>query len=263
MILRIFTISRVVWLEMIRRKDLYVLLILMGTLLFVLLSLNVFGLGAVVRYVMDVGLLFAWLFSIILVVTATARQLPQEESKRTIFPLLAKPVTRGELLLGKWLGAWTATVGATLVFYILVVIVMQLRGGATDPVPLFQGFVLHAVALAVLSAAALLFSTRMNFDAAASCAFILAAACFVVAPRVPEMLVYAQGPAGTALLALYYALPHMELFDLRMRMVHEWGAVPAGTFAEVLVYGMIWTVLLLALSWLAYRRKPLRRGAVG
>lgn len=259
---RILTIAHVVWLEMIRRKDLYVLLILMGVLLFVLLSLNVFGLGGVVRYVMDVGLLFAWLFSVILIVSASARQLPQEESRRTIYPLLAKPVTRGELLIGKWLGVWSATVAATLVFYGLVLAVLYLRGGTTEAATLAQGFVLHAVALGLLGAASMLFSTRMNFDAAATCSYILAAACFVVAPRVPEMLVYQQGIAATILLALYYALPHLELFDLRMRMVHAWGPVSADVFVTVLVYGIIWTVLFLVLAWLAYRRKPLRRGAV-
>ncbi len=258
---RIATLAFVVWLEMIRRKDLYVLLILLGVLLFVLLSLNVFGLGGVVRYATDVGLLFAWLFSIILTVSAAARQLPQEESKRTIYPLLARPVTRGEVLLGKWLGAWTAAVAATFVFYALVVGVVFLRGGTMHPVTLAQGFILHMAALAVLGAAAMLFSTRMNFDAAAACTYILVAACFILAPRVPEMLVYQSGAAGAVLFALYYALPHLELFDLRMRMVHDWGPIPLSVWLTVLAYGLVWSALLLAAAWLAYRRKPLRRGA--
>ena len=42
---RILAITRTVWLEMIRRKDLYVLLILLVTLLFILMSLNIFGDG--------------------------------------------------------------------------------------------------------------------------------------------------------------------------------------------------------------------------
>lgn len=260
--MRIFTIAHIVWLEMIRRKDLYVLLILMSALLFVLLSLNVFGLGGVVRYVMDVGLLFSWLFSVILMVSASARQLPQEESRRTIYPLLAKPITRGELLVGKWMGAWSATVAATMLFYGLVLAVLHLRGGTTEAATLAQGFVLHAIGLGWLGAASMLFSTRMNFDAAATCSYILAAACFFVAPRVPEMLVYQQGVAATLLLALYYALPHLELFDLRIRMVHAWGPVSAEVFITVLLYGIVWTVLFLVLAWLAYRRKPLRRGTV-
>ncbi|MBU1694112.1 MAG: ABC transporter permease subunit, partial [Verrucomicrobia bacterium] len=106
---RALIIARVVWLDMLRRKDLYVMAILLLTLLFVLMSLNLFGLGAVIRYILDVGLLLAWLFSLVLVVGLAARQLPREESRGTIFPLLAKPVTRGELLLGKWLGSWTAS----------------------------------------------------------------------------------------------------------------------------------------------------------
>jgi hypothetical protein len=36
------------------------------------------------------------------------------------YPLLAKPITRAELILGKWLGTWTAPVVATLLFYALI-----------------------------------------------------------------------------------------------------------------------------------------------
>lgn len=262
MMRRVAIMAWVVCLEIIRRKDVYVLLILLGALLFVLLSLNVFGLGGVVRYVMDVGLLFAWLFSLILGVTSAARQLPREESSRTIFPLLAKPVTRGELVIGKWLGAWISTVVATGVFYALVVAVTKLRGGEVSYVTLWQGFTLHGLALAMVGALAIWLSARLNFDAATACSLIFIGACFFVAPRVPEMLVYEQGPAANALLALYYALPHLELLDLRMRIVHMWGRLPWRVFAMLTGYGLVWTVLLLTLAWLAYRRKPLRRGVI-
>ena len=164
---RILSIARTVWLEMLRKKDAYVLLILLGALLVILVSLNVFGLGGVVRYVADTGFLMAWLFGWILAVNISSRQLPQEETGGTIFPLLAKPITRIELIMGKWLGATGTVCLAVLAFYCLVAAVVTGRGGALDPLVLIQGYALHAVALAVMSAIALTFSTRMNHDAAA------------------------------------------------------------------------------------------------
>ncbi|MBU1908432.1 MAG: ABC transporter permease [Verrucomicrobia bacterium] len=259
---RALIIARVVWLDMLRRKDLYVMAILLLTLLFVLMSLNLFGLGAVIRYILDVGLLLAWLFSLVLVVGLAARQLPREESRGTIFPLLAKPVTRGELLLGKWLGSWTASVFATLAFYLLILLLVALRGGTVDRVCLVQALGLHATALALVGALALALSTRMTYGAAAAMTYVACAAGFLVAPAVPELLAHEPGPSGAALMVLYYALPHLELFDLRQRLIHDWGPVSWPDAAGIAVYGLVWAAILLILAWLAYRKKRFRRGAV-
>ncbi len=258
--IRIRAIARVVWLEMLRRKDLYVLLILLGALLAALLSVNAFGLGAVVRYLIDVGLLFAWVFSVILTVGLAGRQLPQEESRRTIYPLLAKPVTRREVLLGKWLGAWSAAAAATLLFYALVLGVALARGARFDPACLAEAVLLHLTALAAIAALTLALTTRLTGDAATTLAYVVCAAALTIAPSAPRLLAKAEGFAAGGLLALYYALPHFELFDLRQRLTHDWGPAPGGTVAAVLAYGAVWTALFLLLAWMGYRRKRFRRG---
>jgi ABC-type transport system involved in multi-copper enzyme maturation permease subunit len=261
--IRILTIAWTVWLEMIRRKDLYVLLILLLALLFVLMSLNIFGLGAVVRYVADVGLLFAWIFSIVLSVSMAARHLPQEEAKGTIYPLLAKPITRAELIVGKWLGTWTAPAVATLLFYVMIFSTVIVRGGTFDRVCLAQAILLHITVLSCVSAIALAMSTRMTYGAAASMAYVFIAAAFAITPRVPELVVQEKGFSVNALLALYYGLPHFELFDLRQRVVHDWGPAPWGVVLQVFAYGVLWTAILLLVSWLSYRKKRFQRGSAG
>ena len=258
---RILVIARVVWLDLLRRKDLYVMAILLLTLLFVLMSLNLFGLGAVVRYILDIGLLMAWLFSLVLVVSLTARQLPREESRGTIFPLLAKPLTRAELLLGKWLGSATASVFATLAFYAVIVLLTAWRGGAVNGPCLGQAFLLHAVALALVSAVALALSARRTYGAAASMTYVLCGAAFFIAPAVPELLAHEPGPSGRVLMVLYYALPHLDLFDVRQRLIHDWGPAPWPDVLGILLYGLVWAAVFLLLAWLAYRAKRFRRGA--
>ena len=97
--IRILTLAWMVWLEMIRRKDIYVLLILLAAFLVTLMALNLFGLGRAVSYLKEIGMLLAWVCSWILAVSISARQLPQEERQGTIFPLLAKPVGRATITL--------------------------------------------------------------------------------------------------------------------------------------------------------------------
>ena len=257
---RILTIAAIVWLGMLRRKDIYVLLLLLGALLVMLVSLNIFGLGGVTGYVKDVGLMAAWVFAWILAVTISTRELPQEEAQGTIFPLLAKPVTRLQVVLGKWVGCWSIVTAATLVFYLLVALVVQARGGHFFIPTLCQAFFLHAVALGILVALGLLFSARMHQDAAAALTYVLTAAAVIVVPRVPELLVRESGPSGTALLVLYYLAPHFELLDMRRRLVHGYEAVDGRVFLAVVLYGLLTAALYVLLAWLAYRRKRFVRG---
>ncbi len=257
---RIRTISEVVWLEILRRKEPYVLLILLGGLLFVLISANVFGLGSVVGYVKDAGLLAAWIFGWILAVNCSARQLPHEESRGTILTLLAKPICRAELLIGKWLGAWLAVSVAVSCFYFLTLAIVWCYGGSFELVTLGQALLLHVSALGIITALALLLSTRLNLDASATLSYVLTAIMFVVVPKVPEMAVNASGWRQTGLLIIYAILPHFELFDMRRRVIHNYGAMAWSTFAIIVVYAAILVSILLLLAWLGYRYKRFSRG---
>lgn len=259
---RALTIVHLVWLEVIRRKDVYVLLVLMGCLLATLASLDIFGLGGVVVYVLHLGLLLTWVFAWILAVNVGSRELPQEESRGTIFPLLAKPITRLELVIGKWMGAWSVVTAATFLLYVLVLAVVLARGGYTPPSALAQGFVLHSAAIGVMVAMAIAFSTRMNHDAAASVTYVVTAASFLVVPRIPAFLAAESGVRATVLMLLYNLLPHFEVFDLRRRISFSYGPAGWSTFLLALAYGLVLVVFLLTLAWIAYRRKRFTRGSL-
>jgi ABC-type transport system involved in multi-copper enzyme maturation permease subunit len=259
---RILALAEIVWLDVIRRKDAYVLLILLTALLTALLSVGSFGLEGVTRYVKDVGFLMAWLFGWILAVTTGSRQLPGEERAGTIYPLLAKPITRLDLILGKWLGAWSAIAVAVLCFYLLVAAIARLHGGETDATALAQAYALHAGALAILTALAILISTCLNADAALTMTFVCSAAAFWVVPRVPSYAETAPAVSAAALQFLYHVLPHFEVLDMRQRLVHDYGPLDGASFALSLGYAAAFTGLLLTAAWAVYRRRRFTRGAV-
>jgi ABC-type transport system involved in multi-copper enzyme maturation permease subunit len=259
---KVRVIAWIAWMEMLRRKDLYVLLILLGALLVWLTSLDVFGLGSTGRHVKDAGLSIAWLFAWLVGIHVSARQLPDEERRGTIFTLLARPVTRLQVLLGKWAGAWSATLCACASFYLLVIAVAAPAGASFAPTALLQALVLHALLLAVLTAFAVALSARLHADAAAALAYVFSGAAFLLAPRIPAMLVHADGFSGLALNVLYHLLPHLELFDMRKRLVHDYGPMPWGPWTLVALYGLLWAALLLALAWLAFRNRRFERNRI-
>ncbi len=252
---RTLAIAQVVWLDWARRKDVYVFLALLAGLLLLLTSVDLFGMHGALRFALDVGLLLAWLFGWLLALNAGSRELPAEESRGTVYLLLSKPITRAELVIGKWLGAWVSTIYAVALFYAATLAVAGLHGVLAAPRVLLQAFVLHAAGLAVLTALTTWCATRFNRDAAASLAGVASAAAWVLVPQVPVLIGQASGWRASALLALFYALPHLELFDLRRRVVHDFPPVAGGTCLMVLAYGAALTAMMLLLAWIAYRRK--------
>ena len=111
-------LSRVVLKESIRRKDFYVLFVVTAVITLVMGSVNLFHDNQIVRYLKEICLLLIWISTVVIAITMAARQIPAERESRTIFPLLAKPITRTEVLLGKFFGCWIAVAAALAVFYI-------------------------------------------------------------------------------------------------------------------------------------------------
>lgn len=259
---QILTLASVVWLEMVRRKDLTVLLILMASLLAGLLGFDVFGLSGVAGYVKDMGLLATWVLAWILAINTSVRQLPQEEQRGTLFPLLAKPVSRLTLILGKWLGSWTITCFALACLYLTLCAGVAIKGSGFSPATLIQAVVLHGAALSLVCALGIALSTRMNRDAATVTVYIVTGTAFAILPRVPAMLVETTGVTSSALYAVYYLFPHFELFDLRRRLVHDWGCAPWPVVAGILVYAILMTTVFLTLAWMGYRKRRFSRGDI-
>jgi ABC-type transport system involved in multi-copper enzyme maturation permease subunit len=131
----VLAISGIVVKELYRRKDFYVLFVLTALITLVLGSVNFFNDAKIVRYLKEVCLLLIWISSLVIAIGTAARQIPAEREHRTIFPLLAKPVTRGQFIMGKFLGCWLACGVALLVFYLFFGVVSESRGRGDSSAP--------------------------------------------------------------------------------------------------------------------------------
>src|SRR5580658_3159280 len=114
----IFAVAGVVIKELYRRKDFYVLFIVTVLICLVMAMVNIFDDDKIIRYLKEICLLLVWISSMVIAITTTARQIPAERENRTLLPLLAKPLTRTQLVLGKFLGCWVACGLTLLCFYI-------------------------------------------------------------------------------------------------------------------------------------------------
>src|SRR5262249_43211631 len=142
--------------ELCRRKDFYVLLFLTALIVLVMGSVNFFNEDKIVRYLKDLCLFLTWGASLVIAITTTARQIPAERDQRTIFPLLAKPVTRNQLVLGKFLGCWLACGLSLLLFYAFFAIISGAREHEWPLASYAQALTLHWFMLGVVCAMTLL-----------------------------------------------------------------------------------------------------------
>jgi ABC-type transport system involved in multi-copper enzyme maturation permease subunit len=248
-------LSRLSVLELYRRKDLIVVFVLAAVILLPLAFFTPFGTPGAGRTMNELAMLLVWLFSIAIGLGVSARLFPPEFESRTIYPLLAKPVGRGTVLLGKYLGALAASLSALAVFYLAYALLTGLRQGAWFPPVLLQAFALHAGFLAVIAALALLGSLALTPSANLTLCGLTVAGMLVFGQRLPELAAAQPAPGKWVLLAIHWLAPHLEFFDLRQRLVHGWPRLEWGVCAAVLAYAACYAALCLALGAWLFRRK--------
>ena len=254
----ITAIASVVIKEMIRRKDFYVLFVLTALITLVMGSVNFFNDGKIVRYLKEICLLLIWVSSLVVAIGTMARQLPSERENRTIFPLLAKPVSRTELLLGKFLGCWLACGVALLLFYLFFGCVAMTREKTWPLLNYFQAFWLHWIMLSVVLAMALLGSIVFTAASAnATICFIVVVGILMLGRHLNKVSLQMSEPARTITQSIYFALPHLEFFDVRDLIIHNWPPIQWLVCLKASAYALVYAAVFLAASCLLFRRKAL------
>jgi Cu-processing system permease protein len=255
----IWAIALVVLKEMIRRKDFYVLFVITALITLLMGSVSIFNDHNIAGYLKEFCLLLIWVCSLVIAISTTARQLHAEKENRTIFPLLAKPVSRAQFLLGKFFGCWLASGAALLVFYVFLGIVAASREHTWPFASYGTAMLLHWGALGVVVALALLGS--IVFSAPSSNVTI----CFIVAlgivwlePHLNTVALRAGGAVGSALYALYFLLPRLDwAFSVRELLVFD-NPMPGPLICGgALLFYAGYAALLLLSSWLMFRRRAL------
>ena len=254
----VFAIAGVVIKEMYRRKDFYVLFVLTALITLLMGSVTFFNQENIVRYLKEICLFLIWGASLVITITTAARQIPAEREQRTLFPLLAKPVTRNQLVIGKFLGCWLASGISLLLFYLFFGAVAGAKEHEWPVLNYFQAAVLHWFMLGIVCALTMLGS--VVFDAPSSTntiMLIVSVGILLIGRHLNKVALKLEEPGQTIVYAIYFALPHLELFDVRDLIVHNWALIRWDIWAAALAYAVVYSAIFLALACLAFRRKAI------
>jgi len=269
-------VLRPVWLiacgvlvEAIRRREIYVIVLLSTMIIGAVMTVDFFEIEGLAKFYREVALKIMGAAAALAVIALAARQLPREFSTRTIYPLMARPISRGAFLAGKLLGVMLAAGFCFALFMAVYVAGALYLGGGIGTIPwaLFAQYVyLQMLMLLILATLSFWLSLMLNLDAAVTIGVLFYVFASTFSSVTTTIYEFASGFGQMVLRVMTYAIPQLILFDLSGKAVHVtgvgvpgtmWEPLSLKTMAELTAYGGFFALLYFGLALLWFRRKPL------
>jgi ABC-type transport system involved in multi-copper enzyme maturation permease subunit len=225
--------------------------------------------GQDVKIIKDLGLAATSLFGLFIAIFVGINLVSKEVDRRSIYPLLAKPVRRWEFIFGKFAGLMlTLFVNIAVMTIALYAVLFYLSRGvplnvqqawdspALDPA-LLKAIALIYLDLAVVTALALFFSSYSSpmLSAVFTLGLYLVGQFNADLKRFDEIV---SSPVAAAIgKACYYVLPDFSKFDVKLAVVHGI-PVSAGYVASTTAYAAIYIAALLLGAVVIFSRRDFK-----
>ena len=206
------------------------------------------------RIIKDIGLAAMDVFGTLIAIFLGVGLVSKEIERRSLYPLLAKPLSRAEFFLGKFCGlAFTLLVNISLMTIGVYMALLLARRAL--PLSLLKAVYGIYLGLLLVVAVAMLFSSVTSAALAA-----VGTVGLVIAGRFSDVIRNAREviPAAPRWLVsfLYYLLPNFANFDFKNRVAYG-DPVPLSALGLVTLYALLYTSVVLGLGLASFRRKDL------
>ena len=250
---KVLAIARNTFREAIRDRILYGFLFFAVALILFSLVLGQLSFNEEIRCTIDVGLAGISFFAVLMSIFLGITLLHKEIEKRTIYPVLAKPVSRAAYLLGKFLGLTLTMIVQIALMTLFLVVVLLVQGGSPSSGLLLAILLCLIETLLVIAMALFFTSFSRPFLSGLFCLGIFAAgrnADLISKLAEIEALAWLEpvvDGATTILPNLYLFYPSGKLVEGSWASVHE-QFVSTGYVASAAGYGAAYTAVFLLLS---------------
>ncbi len=243
----VWIIAKATILENSRKHVFHVLCLLILAVLVGSTLLSIFTEGVKIKMLKDLcmtGILFG---GAVLAIALGSSGIPGDVESRTIYPIIARPVTRMQYVAGKYLGTLlTVVYGLAAMGAIFGVLIFAFEGGPDWSLALVMLFAILEVA--VVAAVATTMSVFATPATASVLTFMVFVAGSIKIGYFGEMLSKMQGGAAKLTMGVFYHLvPNLECFNIKSVLVHQ-EVVPVAYLIQVLAYGVICSALVLLIG---------------
>jgi ABC-type transport system involved in multi-copper enzyme maturation permease subunit len=190
--------------------------------------------------------------------------------KRTIYMVLARPISRQQYIVGKFLGISLLIVSTVLLLSIFAAIsISTIKWANPDYFPRFSwGLVFLAeafiaVSLILLSAMSFLFA---SVSSTSFLTLILTIMSYIIGHSLSSVKALVEAPQASGITvspltvklvqAAYYLFPNLSLFDIKMQAAHGL-SLPTTYIIWTLCYGVVYIFLVIVFAALLFRKKEL------
>ena len=225
--------------------------------------------GQDVKIIKDLGLAATSVFGLFIAIFIGIGLVSKEVERRSIYALLAKPISRPQFIAGKYAGlVLTLAVNIAVMTVAMYAVLGYMTWGAApnvraawdapgiDPAMLKAVFLIF-VQLMLVTAIALFFSTFSTPLLSAS--FTLG--FYIVGQFNTELrnfdTVTGSPAAAWITRGLYRVLPDLSAFDVKMQVVHGL-PVPAGYVAMTTAYGLMYITAILMIATFVFSRRDFK-----
>lgn len=253
---RILTIARNAFREAVRDRVLYNLVIFVLLLIGGAIFLGELSDAQEMKIITDMGLSAMLIFGAFISIFVGVGLVYKEIERRTIYAIFAKPVGRGEFLVGKYLGLCLTLFVNVLVMGIGVTLALIYvkRPGDPSVLNIWPAILLIYVELMILTAVALLFSSFSSPALSALLTFFV----FLIGHFTADLKTFAASMGTTSARylfgALFYLLPNLSNYSYITPAAHGQTPPPMMLLTS-LAYALIYITVLLAAATLIFNRR--------
>ena len=252
----IFAIARNAFREAVRDRVLYNLVLFVLLLTAGAIFLGELSAGQETKIIIDLGLSAMLLFGVFIAIFVGVGLVYKEIERRTLYAILAKPIGRGQFLLGKYLGlCLTLLVNVIIMGAGVSLALIYIRRG-WDPlaIKIWPAIMLIYFELMIITGVALLFSTFSSPALSALLTFFV----FVIGHFSADLKSLSstsnQVAARLVFRALYYLLPNLTTYSVITPAAH--GSSPdMQSIILAVAYTIVYSIVLLAVATLIFSRR--------
>jgi ABC-type transport system involved in multi-copper enzyme maturation permease subunit len=265
----ILVIAVNVFRESVRDKVLYNLVLFAVLMMAASYLIGQLTAGQDVKIIKDLGLAATSIFGLFIAVFIGIGLVAKEVERRSIYSLLAKPIERSHLIVGKYVGLMlTLAVNVAIMAAALFAVLAYMRWGvdpaverawdapALDP-RLLQAIFLILIQLFIVTAIALFFSTFSTPLLSAALTLGVVVAGYFSTDLRNFQDVVASGTAQWMARAVYWLLPNLAQLDVKSQVVHG-QTVPGGYVALTTGYALLYISAILVVANFVFARRDFK-----
>jgi ABC-type transport system involved in multi-copper enzyme maturation permease subunit len=252
--MNVFAIAAITLREILRRKVQVNLLVFGVLLVLSSYTMSLLTFGYMHRIIADLGLTAMELMGTLLAAFLGASLVAGDVERRVIYPVVAKPVSRWQYLLGRYAGLAAALLLNLAVMAAALAAVLVLEDGslATLDRSFLAAIAMQALQFAVVAAVAVLFSSITSTTLAAIFTLSLAVAGHLT----NSMRNLSQQSASWVPTLVWYLVPNLGALSLNGPVVYR--TPPPATAWIAAGYAVLYAATALALAAALFERRDFR-----